>query len=103
MPRARKLCADPTCGRAQPCPDHTRAPFASSVRPGPRARGYTAEYDRLRIVVLREEHDCGICHRPGRQDDQVDHVVALKDGGTNERSNLQRAHRDCNLAKGQQR
>lgn len=66
------------------------------------ARGYDAEYVRNRAIVLAEESDCGICFKPGRPDDQVDHIVPVVKGGTSTRANLRRAHRTCNERRGSQ-
>jgi 5-methylcytosine-specific restriction endonuclease McrA len=60
-------------------------------------QGFDAEYDRNRKIVMAEERDCGICGGEGLPDDQADHIVQRSQGGTNERNNLRRAHRVCNV------
>jgi 5-methylcytosine-specific restriction endonuclease McrA len=54
---------------------------------------------RNRAIVLREEDTCALCGRAGQDNDTVDHVTPLANGGTNERHNLQRAHAQCNARK----
>lgn len=95
--RARRACAQPGCPNLQPCLTHTRRSWQG--RPSARTRGYTAEYERTRKLVLSEETHCGLCGGPGLEDDEVDHRVPLSRGGTNERANLRRAHRECNQAR----
>ncbi len=44
---------------------------------------------------------CGICERHGPIDDMSrDHKVAKSRGGSDARSNIQLAHKECNRAKG---
>ena len=72
-----------------------------------RERGYDAEYDRNRRLVLREETVCHICGQPvdktlsgrDRMGPTLDHLVPRARGGTNARSNLRLAHLSCNSAK----
>lgn len=88
--RAPRACH---CGRLQPCPVHAR-------KESRQARGFDAEYDRNRAIVMREETHCWLCRQPGEADDHADHVIARSKGGSNDRSNLRRAHRRCNLKRG---
>jgi len=61
------------------------------------SRGYDAAWEELRRVVLREEPLCRLCLAAGRHTPatEVDHVRRLRDGGTNERSNLRALCRSC--------
>lgn len=99
MPRARSICPAAGCPQLQPCLIHHRRPWDHKGLTR-QERGLGAEYYRNRPIVLREEQACGICGGPGLPDDVVDHKVARAKGGTSERSNLQRAHRECNQSKG---
>jgi 5-methylcytosine-specific restriction protein A len=65
-------------------------------------RGYGAEWDRLRLLVLkRDKHLCQHCWRAGRPTPatDVDHIVSKARGGTDETSNLQSLCRECHDAK----
>ena len=55
------------------------------------SRGYGAAWRRLREVVLQHEPLCRHCMHRGRLTpaSEVDHITPLRDGGTNERDNLQ--------------
>jgi 5-methylcytosine-specific restriction protein A len=54
-------------------------------------RGYGGLWQRLRLMVLREEPLCRECKKEGQVTEakHVDHVLPIAQGGTNERSNLQ--------------
>jgi len=97
MPRSARLACSPLCPHVQPCPIHARRPWEG--RGSARARGYDAEYERNRRLVMREEAHCGLCGAPGRADDQADHILPLARGGTSARENLRRAHKRCNQAR----
>ncbi|MCS7256101.1 MAG: HNH endonuclease signature motif containing protein [Thermomicrobium sp.] len=49
------------------------------------ARGYTAEWRRIRERVLVEEPRCRLCGAPATE---VHHIVPLSSGGTHDRTNL---------------
>ena len=55
------------------------------------ARGYNRRWRKLRLLVLQEEPLCRLCREIGRTRlaQVVDHIVAKRDGGTDERDNLQ--------------
>jgi 5-methylcytosine-specific restriction protein A len=74
-------------------------------RPSANKRGYGTEWGTLRRMVLREEPLCrdiwGV-HRKYRvvvPATEVDHIVPLEQGGTNERSNLQGLCHSCHSRK----
>jgi 5-methylcytosine-specific restriction endonuclease McrA len=109
--RAARNCSTPNCSglvylRGSKCAACRTAAqqLQDAARPGRRTRGnYDAEYVRNRAIVLSEEDTCHLCNGPGLENDVADHVVDLVDGGTNERSNLRRAHYRCNARKAAQR
>lgn len=88
---------------ALPCSDHARQDPRTPWRHKPdrptSAQRYGAGWSSLARRVKTEEHACGICGGPGLPDDVVDHKTPRSQGGTNDRANLQRAHRECNKAK----
>ena len=53
----------------------------------------------MKARVFAEETHCYLCGGPGREDDQLEHVIGPSAGGGNERENLRRAHKACNEAK----
>ncbi|MDP3909706.1 MAG: HNH endonuclease signature motif containing protein [Gemmatimonadales bacterium] len=57
------------------------------------ARGYGADWRRVRAVVILEEPTCRLCRamtpRRVTRTTDVDHIVPKAQGGTDERSNLQ--------------
>ncbi|MFE3453668.1 HNH endonuclease [Nonomuraea sp. NPDC059194] len=56
------------------------------------------DWSRRRTAVLRR--DRGVCYLCGRVGaDEVDHVVAVADGGSWDQANLRSAHRACHGAK----
>ena len=71
---------------------------ALRLRPSASRRGYDADWQRVRLVVLSDEPLCRCCAAEGRTTaaTQVDHIVALTDGGARlDRSNLQPLCDDC--------
>jgi len=62
------------------------------------ARGYGATWQRLRKLVLHDEPVCRT-HGCGQLATDVDHIVALAKGGTNERTNLQALCHACHSRK----
>lgn len=95
MPEAAlRYCLDAGCTnkvrRAPRCPEHHRA---RRRRPSSTSRGYTRAYEKLRPIVLSEERRC---HRCGGPATEVDHLVPLRLGGSNDRSNLRAVCRSCN-------
>ena len=67
----------------------------------------TTTRDRHRSAIRRTKPPCGICEQPIDYDlkspdpmsFEVDHVVALYNGGTDTLDNKQASHRKCNRAK----
>lgn len=58
-----------------------------------------AGWERIRRQVFALMGDrCWLCGHPGAT--EIDHIVAVSRGGTNDLSNLAPAHKACNIAKG---
>jgi hypothetical protein len=80
----------------------TKRATANGSRPNRQARGYDAQYDRNRKIVIdtaiREHQCCVICHSPFEQasDITAEHLIPRRDGGTSELTNLGPAHSWCN-------
>ncbi|MGC5584143.1 HNH endonuclease [Ornithinimicrobium sp. W1665] len=56
------------------------------------------DWERTRARVLaRDAHTCAYC---GREATTVDHIVAKKNGGTDDEANLVSACNRCNASKG---
>jgi 5-methylcytosine-specific restriction protein A len=96
-------CPYPGCRalvRRGRCEQHT-LPRAPDTRPARQARGYTRTWEKLRAIVLQEEPLCQICKAQGITEvaTEVDHIVPLSKGGTNERSNLQSLSKSCHSKK----
>lgn len=113
MPRrVGRPCAAPGCpavvrGSAY-CAEHQRKKRvggdAAAARPrrlSPSRRGYDSNWQRLRLMVLAERPLCVECERWGRvaAATEVDHIVPLSEGGTNERENLQPLCHECHSRK----
>ena len=64
-------------------------------------RDRSRRYQRVRAMVLAEEPLCRPCTARGRvaASDEVDHIVALEDGGNDDRDNLQGICGDCHKVK----
>lgn len=65
------------------------------------ARGYGVSWRRLREVVLQAEPLCRHCMQRGRviAAVEVDHITPLRDGGTNDKDNLQALCRQHHMEK----
>lgn len=83
---------------ASRCPEHTRAQRArfDATRLSPRDRGYDRTWRVIRRNVLAEEPTCRVC---GERANEVDHMLPLNRGGTNERTNLQALCHSCHSRK----
>lgn len=98
-------CLAPACPRivrgTPRCPAHQREHQAQRERnrPSAQARGYGGAWARLsRSVIERDAGICYLCGLPGA--DTADHIVAKRNGGTDDPDNLAAAHRACNSRKG---
>jgi 5-methylcytosine-specific restriction protein A len=68
-----------------------------SLRPSAARRGYDAVWRRVRIAHLRREPLCRFCAERGvtTPATEVDHVVAMADGGAHDPSNLRSLCKSC--------
>lgn len=82
--------------RHRPARPVTRPSRARDTRPSAHDRGYDRTWRRWRLMILREEPICRLC---GGSADQVDHIVPLRAGGTNDRANLQPLCASCHSTK----
>ncbi|MFE7113926.1 HNH endonuclease [Streptomyces sp. NPDC057654] len=107
MPRARQTCVRSGCPKVAKtdgaCAEHTRKvvdprpPWANtSARNQNRSAGWTA----LRLRILRRDrYVCYLCGSPNAS--EVDHIVPVARGGTDDPLNLAAACRPCHTAKSQ--
>lgn len=100
--RPRHPCARPGCPELitsdrRYCDEHERTLQRSynAARPSASRRGYGPSWRQLRLMFLREHPLCA-CGAPATE---VDHIVPLARGGTNEESNLQALCKACHSAK----
>lgn len=65
------------------------------------ARGYGRTWQRLRLMVLLEEPLCRECQTRGETvaATDVDHIIPKREGGKDERSNLQALCHTCHSRK----
>lgn len=114
---APKPCRRPGCGRlvrgSSWCDAHRPAgpapgSFADTRRGSRHARGYGAEWDRIRPrIIERDGGLCQQCQRDGRMTPVghvkysafVDHIRPKFEGGTDDDSNLETLCRTCHTAK----
>lgn len=106
MPRkAARNCTRPGCpglvrdGVCGMCgPKRSRAAKRYDEQRGSAAsRGYDARWRKLRRMVLRQAPLCRDCLAEGRTTTatEVHHIVAKRDGGTDELGNLQALCKPC--------
>lgn len=93
--RPKQPCAHPGCPNRKPCPIHKRQ-RTEDTRPSAAERGYDQKWRRTRAAFLKKHPTCVGC---GGDASEVDHIVPLKDGGTNEWSNLQAMCKSCHSNK----
>ena len=109
--RPSSICRQAGCGVtiAKPgyCDKHRRPAGgwrADSERGSRHARGYGAEWDRIRVRILARAGglcECDECKALGRVHlaTEVDHRVPKAQGGTDDEKNLRAINVDCHKAK----
>lgn len=86
-------------------PPKRKAPGHQAPRPSPAQRGYGSHWRRLREWFLRQHPLCadpfGFHAEDGRHvvAEQVDHIVPVASGGTNDEENLQGLCSSCHRRK----
>ena len=100
--RAKHPCHYPGCpalveGRPAYCVEHLAMMRAEqdAERGSASARGYDAEWRKVRRRYLKDHPRCMQCGRPATV---VHHVVRVRDGGTNDDSNLRALCARCHNA-----
>jgi 5-methylcytosine-specific restriction protein A len=82
------------------CDEHKPMPWATSTRKARITLSGSAEQARRRRVLDGYLHCCHVCGKTGA--DEVDHVIALAEGGADEEWNLAPIHADpCHREKSQ--
>ena len=95
-------CAVPGCPnravKGGRCEEHWKAAQReyNAQRGSAAAQGYDAKWRRIRGRFLKYHELCVVC---GAVATEVDHIVALKDGGTHEWSNLRAMCKRCHSTK----
>lgn len=84
------MCATPGCINDQPCPTHTRKPWANVRERRPNDLTGRALQTRNRRILARDAHTCHVCGQPGAN--TVDHVIPQAHGGTEDDTNLAAIH-----------
>lgn len=82
--RRAKICPHPGCPNIN-CQEHARPVRRMDTRPSAARRGYDQKWRRIRAMFLKKHPSCVVCGAPATE---VDHVLPLAEGGTNEWSNL---------------
>lgn len=103
-PRASRPCATPGCpelvnGKDSYCPEHKPKPWAGNQRRARQGRksGWQEQNDNRRILRAH----AGICHVCGGPNaTEVDHVIPISEGGTDDARNRRPIHpRPCHIEK----
>lgn len=105
MASVTRACRQPSCpNMAQSnglC--HTCAAYqgqASYIEKGTKAeRGYPADWEKRRLRILQRDPVCKACEL--ELSNEVDHLVPLERGGSNEDANLQGLDKTCHSRKTQ--
>lgn len=91
--RALKVCPMIGCPElvsspARYCAKHIRLMRPKDTRPNSARRGYDAAWQKIRAAYLKVNPLCIVQGCPPHPATDVDHIVALADGGTNDFINL---------------
>lgn len=90
MKRAMHVCPKTGCINLIPaeqryCEAHAKQQRKPDTRPNSAQRGYDAEWRKIRAAYLEAHPYCVVC---GQRATEVDHIVAIREGGTHDWSNL---------------
>lgn len=69
----------------------------ATPRPSPCKMGYGRTWEKLRLMVLRDQPICAHCQRAPAT--EVDHIIAKAKGGDNDRANLVGLCKPCHSVK----
>ena len=84
-------CPVPGCPNLN-CQTHKRGGAVPDSRESAAKRGYDRTWRKLRLMFLRANPLCAEC---GKAAEDVHHIIALEDGGTNEWGNLEARCHSC--------
>jgi len=111
MPRRRrpaaKVCAEPGCpeltdGAATYCAGHERDPWRDRDERRPRTMSGWEEQRRARRVKRAHGYRCHVCKKTHDEHDlEVDHVIPVTAGGSDDESNLRPICKPCHKRKTQ--
>lgn len=97
--RAAKICSAPDCPNLLPCPEHASKPWATSTRRERTGSGWSQQR-KARAVMRLHDGICHVCEKPGAN--EVDHVIALTEGGADTMANMRPIHAEpCHRLKTQ--
>jgi 5-methylcytosine-specific restriction enzyme A len=102
--RPGRTCLIPRCPNvvidagASRCRIHERIYQAEldRGRPGARARGYNVKWERIRRHFLEAFPLCVMCRAPATD---VDHIIAKRDGGSDDWGNLRSLCHSCHSSR----
>jgi len=96
--RPKHPCRHPGCGEltdGRYCLKH-KADY-DALRGSANQRGYGADWQRVRSLVIRAHPFCRQCGMPATE---VDHIIAIRDGGARlDPANLQSLCHSCHMQK----
>ncbi len=102
LPKPCRVCGKPGKSICDKCVNSNKQPQRS--KPSRQSRGYNNEYDRNRRIVIdiawSHNEPCCLCGNGfiRKEDISAEHVIPLRNGGSNTLSNLAPAHKSCNYA-----
>ena len=65
-----------------------------------RGSGYLSSLPhKRRLLIKRDGNLCRWCFQPLKGDMEIDHIVEVSDGGSNDLKNLRLMHHDCHVTR----